>query len=182
MPRPPHPPATAYIGLGANLGDRAAALRQAVLGLAAHPEVTVAGTSSIYETAPHTLRPGERQPAYLNAVVQVRTTLPPRDLLALCHDLEQRAGRRRPEARRWAPRPLDLDLLLYDERTCATPGLTLPHPRLHERRFVLAPLAELAPDVRVPPPPAASAAELLARCPDPDVPVRLTPLLTPASP
>lgn len=182
MARPDPRTAPAFIALGANLGDRAANLRNAVQDLDAHPQVDVVRTSPVYETAAHTLTPGETQPPYLNAVVLVDTTLSPRALLAYCHDLERRAGRDRRREPRWAARTLDLDLLVYDDETCATPSLTLPHPRLSERRFVLVPLADLAPEIRIPPPFDATVATLLARCPDPDVPVRVGSLLRPECP
>ena len=120
--------------------------------------------SPVYESEAHTLAPGEQQPPYLNAVVQVRTHRTPEALLDVCRDLERAAGRRR--RRRWAPRRLDLDLLLVDEVTCATDRLTLPHPRLAERRFVLQPLHDLAPDLHVPPPFDASVDDLLYATPD----------------
>jgi 2-amino-4-hydroxy-6-hydroxymethyldihydropteridine diphosphokinase len=162
--------ADAFIALGANLGDRAATLRQAVRRLAQHPRLGVVAVSSVYETKAHTLRPEEVQPPYLNAVVHLRSLLPADALLAYCHVIEAEAGRRRRV--RWSPRPLDLDLLVFGAETRRQEGLILPHPRLAERRFVLQPLAEVAPNLHVPPPFDATATELLARCPDPDVPVR----------
>ncbi len=172
---------TAYLALGANLGDRLGALRAAVRGLAAHPAVRVLRASPVYESAAHTLRPDEAQPPYLNAVVEVATTLAPEALLALCHALEHAAGRRR--RRPWRPRTLDLDVLVYGRETHRAPGLTIPHLRMGARRFVLQPLADLAPNLYVPPPFDASVAGLLARCPDADVPTR-TPhaLLEPPNP
>jgi 2-amino-4-hydroxy-6-hydroxymethyldihydropteridine diphosphokinase len=162
----------AYIGLGANLGDRPAALRDAVARLGGTPGITVRRVSPVYETAAHTREPGEVQPPYLNAVAEVRTDLAPEALLAACLDIERQAGRDRRQARPWAPRPLDLDLLVYGRLSCATDVLVVPHPRLAERRFVLQPLADLDPDLHVPPPFDATAGVLLACSPDPDVPVR----------
>jgi len=137
---------TAYLGLGANLGDCLGQLRGARRGLAATEGIEVTAASGLYETEPVGGPTG--QPNYLNAVLQVETTLAPQALLACCLELEARFGRRRNE--RWGARTLDIDLLLYGALCLETPGLILPHPRLHERRFVLAPLAELAPELRHP--------------------------------
>jgi len=135
--------ARVFIGLGSNLGDRAAFLRLAVRGMR---EIgNVVAVSSLYETTPVGYRD---QPDFLNAVVALETTLPPQAVLAALRVLEVAAGRQRPFPN--APRTLDLDLVLYDEVVMQTPELTLPHPRLHERAFVLVPLAELAPAVRHP--------------------------------
>ena len=160
----------AYIALGANLGNRIGALRAAVEGLEAHPEIEVVRASPVYETEAHTLTPDEGQPPYLNAVVEVGTTLSPEALLAYCHDLERAAGRQR--RLRWRPRTLDLDLLVYGQQVHQALGLVLPHPHLGRRRFVLQPWADLAPNLYVPPPFEASVADLLRRCPDADVPAR----------
>ena len=160
----------AYIALGANLGDRIGALRAAVEGLGAHPEIEGVRASPVYQTEAHTLTPDEGQPPYLNAVVELGTTLSPEALLAYCHDLERAAGRQR--RLRWRPRTLDLDLLVCGQQVRQAPGLVLPHPHLGRRRFVLQPWADLAPNLYVPPPFDASVAELLRRCPDADVPAR----------
>lgn len=154
----------AFVALGSNQGDRASYLRSAVRGLDAHGQICVTEVSPVYETEAHTLAPDEEQPPYLNAVVALRTTLSPEALLALCQDIERKAGRERGQA--WQPRTLDLDLLVYGTETRHSPQLTLPHPRLGERRFVLRPLADLRPNLYVPPPFDATAAELLAQCPD----------------
>ena len=135
---------TVAIGLGANLGDARATLAWAVQQLAAHPAVHVERVSSLYRTRPV----GAEGPDYLNAVALLTTPLQPEPLLSLLQSLEQQAGRERPY--RNAPRTLDLDLLLYGQRVLNTDMLTLPHPRLHQRRFVLEPLAEVAPLLRVP--------------------------------
>ncbi|ALD22699.1 2-amino-4-hydroxy-6-hydroxymethyldihydropteridine pyrophosphokinase [Hymenobacter sp. DG25A] len=129
---------TAYLLLGSNLGDRAATLREAVQQLhsSAGP---VSATSSLYETAPWGL---SDQPAFLNQVVQLSTSLPPEQLLAACLQTEQLAGRTR--RIRWDARTLDVDILLYDDIVLDTPELIIPHPRLPERRFALVPLAEIA--------------------------------------
>jgi len=135
---------TAYVGLGANLGDAAAALDDAVLRLGALPGTRVSGRSSTYRTAPV----DATGPDYLNAVVSLDTDLAPDALLAALHGIEQAHGRARPY--RNAPRTLDLDLLLHGDSRVETATLVLPHPRLHLRAFVLVPLAELAPDLHVP--------------------------------
>lgn len=139
--------ATAFIAIGSNLGDRLAYCTDAVAGLHAHAAITVVTQSTWREYPALTLQPAERQPDYLNGVVQVQTELSPERLLAVCLELEHAAGRLpRTATPRWAPRTLDLDLLAYDARCLATPTLTLPHPELHKRRFVLEPLCEIAPD------------------------------------
>jgi para-aminobenzoate synthetase component I len=133
---------TAYLGLGANLGDRHATLSTALARLASAPEVRIARVSPVYETAAVGLTD---QPDFLNLIVELETTLAPHALLDLCLSIEQSLGRVRRE--RWGPRTLDLDVLLYADVTLADAQLTLPHPRLHERAFVLVPLADLAPDL-----------------------------------
>jgi 2-amino-4-hydroxy-6-hydroxymethyldihydropteridine diphosphokinase len=134
----------AYLGLGSNLGDRSENLRRAVALLGARDGVAVVRTSSVYETAPV----GPSQPDFLNAVAEVDTTLSPRDLLEACLGVEEEMGRVRRE--RWGPRVIDVDLLLYGDERVDEPDLVVPHPRMHERAFVLVPLAELAPDVVLP--------------------------------
>jgi 2-amino-4-hydroxy-6-hydroxymethyldihydropteridine diphosphokinase len=132
---------TAFLGLGANLGDRLATLQGARHALASHAQVTIAASSPLYETEP-VGGPAEQDP-YFNAVLQIATDLPPVLLLAYCRSIEEAFGRQR-EAR-WGPRTLDIDLLLYGSLQHDEGDLQLPHPRLHLRRFVLAPLADLAP-------------------------------------
>ena len=129
----------AWIGLGANLGDARAALRAAVLAMAALPGTRVQQISSIYRSAPV----DAGGPDYLNAVVELETPLAPLALLHALQGIEQAAGRERPY--RNAPRTLDLDVLLCDGERIASAELTVPHPRMGERAFVLLPLAELAP-------------------------------------
>jgi 2-amino-4-hydroxy-6-hydroxymethyldihydropteridine diphosphokinase len=148
----------AYIGLGANLGDARAALDAAFAALAALPGTTLSAASSIYRSAPI----DSSGPDYLNAVVQLDTQLMPRVLLAAMQRIELAHGRERPY--RNAPRTLDLDLLLYGRRRIDTPTLTLPHPRLHERAFVLAPLAQLDASLAIPG--RGRVCELLARVAD----------------
>ena len=136
---------TAFLGLGANLGDRASSLRAALRALHAPPSLEVVRASTFYETAPVGVT---GQPDFLNAVAEVRTTLPPAALLARLLGVEQQLGRVRTE--RWGPRVIDIDILLYGDQALALPGLTVPHPRAAERSFVLQPLAEIAPDARFP--------------------------------
>jgi len=137
----------AYVGLGSNLGDRERTLRGAVEALARHPEVEVAAVSTLVETDPVGLLD---QPRFLNGVAALETELPPRALLDLLLAVERRFGRRREGVPPGGPRTLDLDLLLYGAAEIDEPGLRIPHPRLGERAFVLAPLAEVAPGLEVP--------------------------------
>jgi 2-amino-4-hydroxy-6-hydroxymethyldihydropteridine diphosphokinase len=135
----PGAPVTAYVALGANLGDAPAALRQALHDLGALPRTQLVRASSLYRSAPV----DSSGPDYVNAVAELSTALGPYDLLAGLQRLEQAAGRERPW--RNAPRTLDLDILLYGELRQEDPVLTVPHPRMLERAFVLLPLAEIAP-------------------------------------
>ena len=137
------PEVTAYVALGANLGDAAQALRDALHALSGVPGVRLARASGLYRTAPI----DSSGPDYLNAVAQVATALTAPELLGALQAIENAAGRERPY--RNAPRTLDLDLLLYGDARIDSPRLTVPHPRLWERAFVLVPLAEIAPH-RVP--------------------------------
>jgi 2-amino-4-hydroxy-6-hydroxymethyldihydropteridine diphosphokinase len=137
--------AVAFLGLGANLGDRLATLRSAVDRLAARG-VFVTRSSRVWESEP--VGGPEGQPAYLNAVVRVRTDLGPDDLLAACLAVEEELGRVREE--RWGPRTIDVDVLLVDGLVRSDPELTVPHPRLRERAFVLLPLVEIEPDLELP--------------------------------
>jgi 2-amino-4-hydroxy-6-hydroxymethyldihydropteridine diphosphokinase len=136
----------AYVGLGANLGDRERTLREAVDALAAEEGIEVVAVSTLRETEP--VGVGE-QPRFLNGAVELETTLTARELLDRLLGVEQRFGRVRIREEH-GPRTLDLDLLLYGGEVIDEPGLHVPHPRLHERRFVLEPLAELAPGLLVP--------------------------------
>jgi 2-amino-4-hydroxy-6-hydroxymethyldihydropteridine diphosphokinase len=134
--------ARAFLGLGSNLGDREGYLRDAVAGLAAAPGVAVVAVSDVYETDPVG---GPEQGPYLNIVVELATDVSARELLELARRLEAQAERVREE--RWGPRTLDVDVLWIDDVELDTPDLTVPHPRMWERRFVLAPLSELAPEL-----------------------------------
>ncbi|MFL5959777.1 MAG: 2-amino-4-hydroxy-6-hydroxymethyldihydropteridine diphosphokinase [Gaiellaceae bacterium] len=136
----------AYVALGANLGDRERALREAVAALGAEEGIEVVAVSTLRETEP--VGVGE-QPPFLNGAVALETALSARELLRRLLALEQRFGRVRVLGEH-GPRTLDLDLVLYGDEEIDEPGLTVPHPRLHERRFVLEPLAELAPGLVVP--------------------------------
>ncbi len=140
----PAPPADAYIGLGANLGDAAANLRSAEAALARLPTTRIAARSSLWRTAPI----DSFGPDYLNAVLRLETGLTAPALLEALQRIELQHGRER--SYRNAPRTLDLDLLLYGQQSMDSARLTLPHPRLHERAFVLAPLAEIAPALEIP--------------------------------
>jgi 2-amino-4-hydroxy-6-hydroxymethyldihydropteridine diphosphokinase len=131
-------PETIFLAIGANLGDRAANLQQALAALA--PHVTVLACSPIYETDPWGYT---EQPAFLNQVVQAQTSLSPRELLHHIKDIETRLGRA--PSIRYGPRLIDIDILFYGDTVLDSPPLTIPHPRLHERAFVLIPLADLAP-------------------------------------
>jgi 2-amino-4-hydroxy-6-hydroxymethyldihydropteridine diphosphokinase len=137
----PAPPRRAFIGLGSNLGDRRALLRAAVEGLEAAGDVV--GVSPLYETEP--VGGPEDQGPYLNVVVELSTGDSPRQLLGRCRALEAAAGRVRTV--RWGPRSLDADVLWVQGCEVDEPDLTVPHPRLWERRFVVQPLADLAPDL-----------------------------------
>ena len=133
----------AVLSLGANLGDRLAALQAAVDALA--ERVVVVAVSPVYETAPVG---GVIQDDFLNAVALVDTDLPPRELLAYAHEVELAAGRVRGE--RWGPRTLDIDLVAYGSVVSADPDVTLPHPRAHERAFVLVPWLDVDPSAALP--------------------------------
>jgi 2-amino-4-hydroxy-6-hydroxymethyldihydropteridine diphosphokinase len=132
----------AYIGLGANLGNRRMNLVMALRGLTRMARVDA--VSSLYQTKAQ----GPEQPDYYNAVCRIETGLEAASLLRLLKALEHEIGRR-DTGKQWAPRPIDLDLLLYDDAVLDEPGLVVPHPRMSERAFVMTPLAELAPDLHV---------------------------------
>ncbi|CAN7575035.1 2-amino-4-hydroxy-6-hydroxymethyldihydropteridinediphosphokinase [Bosea sp. LjRoot9] len=128
------------LGLGGNLGDPVAAFAAALKALAAHPKIRLGTISSVYRTPPWGRLD---QPEFLNMAALIETSLPATELLALVLDIEKRQGRERLE--RWGPRTLDIDILSYGDDEIDQPGLQVPHPRLAERAFALAPLAEIAP-------------------------------------
>ncbi|MEO8279437.1 MAG: 2-amino-4-hydroxy-6-hydroxymethyldihydropteridine diphosphokinase [Ideonella sp.] len=133
-----------YIGIGANLGDPRAAVMAAIDECRAIERTQLSGVSSLYRSAPI----DSSGPDYVNAVVEAETALTPLELLASLQQIEARHGRLRPYPN--APRSLDLDVLMYDQQIIDLPDLTVPHPRMHERSFVLMPLLELAPRVEIP--------------------------------
>ena len=147
-PQPDVSPATAYVALGSNLGDRRRHLQAALQALNTMEAVEVSRASSFHDTAP--VGPQDQR-RFLNAVAEVHTTLPPHVLMDGLLEIEASLGRRPREHRQhWGPREIDLDLLMYGDTVVDTPGLTLPHPRMHERGFVLGPLCEIAPQLRHP--------------------------------
>ena len=135
---------TAYLALGSNLGDRLATLQRAVNLLGGRDGIDVVRSSRVFETVPV----GPPQPPYLNAVLEIATELEPRALLDACLGVEAELGRERLE--RWGPRTLDVDVLTYDALEVHEPDLEIPHPRMHERGFVLVPLGELTHDPMLP--------------------------------
>lgn len=139
------PAVTAWIGLGSNLDEPVAQVRCALDALAGHAAMELDAASSLYRSPP--MGPQD-QPEYINAVARVTTTLAPLDLLGALQ--AQETAQRRRRGRRWGPRTLDLDLLLYGDRRIREPALTVPHPGIQERSFVLYPLAELAPGLAIP--------------------------------
>jgi 2-amino-4-hydroxy-6-hydroxymethyldihydropteridine diphosphokinase len=137
----------AYVGLGSNLGDREQTLLAAIGALAAHPALEVVAVSSLIDTEPVGYT---AQPRFLNGVAALETGLSARELLELLLEVERRFGRSREDVPPQGPRTLDLDLLVYGTDEIEEPGLRVPHPRLHERGFVLESLAEIAPGLDVP--------------------------------
>ena len=142
-----HNPKRAVISLGANLGNRLETLQGAIDALEDTPGVRVKAVSPVYETEPWGVEPGS-QPSYFNAVVLLKTTLPPSSLLERAHAVEEAFHRVRDE--RWGARTLDVDIVAYADVVSDDPHLTLPHPRAHERAFVLAPWHDLDPEARLP--------------------------------
>ncbi len=137
----------AFVGLGANLGDAAETVRGALRALALMPGVSLVRASSLYRTPAWGI---EQQPDFINAVAMLETTLEPEALLEALLGMEREFGRDRDAASRWGPRTLDLDVLLYADLCMSSTSLTLPHPHMHERAFVLVPLLELVPEVVIP--------------------------------
>lgn len=151
----------ATLGLGGNLGDPVAAFAAALSRLGADASIELKAVSSVWRTAPW----GKLdQPEFRNMAVLIETSLPAEELLGLCLDIERQSGRERRE--RWGPRTLDIDILTYGGKVIDQPGLQIPHPRIAERAFVLAPLAEIAPGMRLA---GHSVPELLATLSDKDV-------------
>ncbi|MFB3042576.1 MAG: 2-amino-4-hydroxy-6-hydroxymethyldihydropteridine diphosphokinase [Candidatus Poribacteria bacterium] len=136
----PHLP-TAYISFGSNVGDRLVHINQALQYLSEADGILLTKVSSLYETEPVGY---EEQDWFLNGVVAVETGLSPRQLLKVLQQIEKRIGRQ--QRKRWGPREVDLDLLIFEQRCINTPDLIVPHPEMHQRRFVLIPFAEIAPD------------------------------------
>lgn len=137
---------TAFLGLGTNLGDRLETIRSALAHLDGHDRIVVEAVSGIYETEP--VVDGDApvdQPPYLNGVARITTTFDPHELKRVTQEVEALHGRDRDREGRWGPRPLDIDLLLYEHETVEDPDLQIPHPRMTERAFVLVPLAEVMP-------------------------------------
>lgn len=137
----------AYVGTGSNLGKRQKTIAQALELIAAENGLEVVAVSSLRETEPVGY---EDQPPFINGVIGLETELSPRKLLERLLEIERRLGRVRGEGPRFGPRTIDLDLLLYGDEIVDQPGLIVPHPRLHERRFALEPLAELDPSLEIP--------------------------------
>jgi 2-amino-4-hydroxy-6-hydroxymethyldihydropteridine diphosphokinase len=137
----------AFVGLGANLGDAALTLRQAIDALGRLPETKRVEASRLYRTPAWGVKD---QPDFINAVAKLETRLTAHDLLEALLATEREFGRDRLDATRWGPRTLDLDLLLYADAVIDQPGLHVPHPHMHQRAFVLVPLLEIAPEARIP--------------------------------
>lgn len=163
-----------FIALGSNLGDRSGYLQIAFEALKAHPSMIEVQGSPIYETKAHTWSETSA-PDYLNAVVKAKTNMSPLALLALCHQIESENGRARQtkqgeQTEKWASRTLDLDILVYGTQSIHETGLSVPHPRMADRRFVLKPLLDLAPRLLIPLPFNQTVAHLWAVCTDPFFP------------
>jgi len=154
-------PVTAYLSLGSNLGDRLGRLREAIARLRELDGTSVERVSSVYESEPVGVT---EQPRFLNLALQIKTTLEPLELLRAAKRIERELGRR--PGPRWGPRPIDIDLLLYGDEAVETPELTLPHPEMMKRAFVLVPLGEIAPDLVLTDgrPAAEHAAQMQAEC------------------
>lgn len=157
MTMPEAPPVVAFIGLGGNLGDPAANLRSALEQLDGLSQTRLTAASRLYRTAPVG---GIVQADFVNAAARLETALAPQELLQALFAIERAHGRDRSREQRWGPRTLDLDLLLYGDAVIDVDGLSVPHPRIAERAFVLVPLAEIAPEAMIPG--HGSAAEVLA--------------------
>lgn len=156
---------TVYLSLGSNLGRRLTNLRTAVRALDRTAGVRVDAASPVYESEAHTRQPDEWMPGFLNLVVRTETDLSPEDLLAVCLSIESAMGRVRDRGT-WLPRTVDIDILVFADQVLDSDRLTVPHPRMAERRFVLLPFADLDPDAWVPEPFSTTVSTLLRRCPD----------------
>ena len=154
-----------FLALGSNLGDRLQNLQRAVSDLTSN-DVRVLRPSSVYEGTAHIKEGQAAAPDFFNAVVEVRTSLSPNDLLEVVLEVETKRGRTRSADGRWEPRTLDIDIVAFGSRSITTDRLVIPHPRIADRRFVLQPLAEIAPDELLPPPISDTAERLLAACLD----------------
>jgi 2-amino-4-hydroxy-6-hydroxymethyldihydropteridine diphosphokinase len=139
-------PVRAFVGIGGNVGDVETTLAEAMWALDSMPQTSIRAQSRMYRTPPWG---NTEQPPFINAVVELQTRLTPRVLLDQLLDIEVRFGRDRAEGEKWGPRELDLDLLVYGEEQLDEPGMHVPHPRLHERAFVLVPLAEIASSLEI---------------------------------
>jgi len=155
-----HNPKRAVISLGSNLGNRLETIQGAIDALEDTPGVRIKAVSPVYETEPWGVEPGS-QPSYFNAVIVLKTTLPPSSLLERAHAVEEAFHRVRDE--RWGPRTIDVDIVAYADVVSDDPTLTLPHPRAHERAFVLAPWNDVEPEAQLPG--HGSVAQLLAAAP-----------------
>lgn len=140
------PPVRAFVGLGGNIGDVETTLTEALWAIDSLPQTSIRSQSKFYRSPPWG---NTDQPEFINAVVEIQTRLAPRVLLNYLLDIEARFGRDRSEGEKWGPRELDLDLLTFGEDSIDEPGMHLPHPHLHERAFVLVPLAEIAPTLEI---------------------------------
>lgn len=135
--------ADVFLSLGSNRGDPAALVEAAMAAMTASPGIRLRARSSLYRTAP--VGP-VAQDWFVNAAIRIETALSPDALLAACHTVERELGRKRDAEIRWGPRPIDIDIIAYDDLALEQPGLTLPHPRFSERAFVIVPIFEIAPD------------------------------------
>lgn len=172
---------TYHIALGSNLGDRAKHLQDAVGAINKAPGCEVTAVSSVWETEAHVKPAAPAQPHYLNAVVACESTLDAEGLIDLLFEIEADHGRDRSTKGEWKPRPLDLDIILASDHVVQTDRLSIPHPRLDQRRFVLEPLAEIAADVHVPAPFDKPVGYLLSVCPDRTETIRHSSLQLPRS-
>lgn len=156
---------TAYLGLGSNLGRRLANLRRAVQRLEGVDGVFVRESSAVYESEAHKKNPGDQLSDFLNLVLRIETWRSPHELLDECLALETAEGRDR-SVGSWLPRTIDIDILAFADQVLQSERLKVPHPRMAERRFVLLPFADIAPEFKVPEPFSATVSELLSRCTD----------------